>query len=655
MSTDERLDRLERRVAVLEQLLREQTQRGVAASRPPLEAATAEMPPAAAPAQTPEAATPPASPPLPSWLGPPEAHKASPTPQPKRAPAAAQSGVLDEKWIGQRGFLAVGVVALLLATGYLLKLSFERGWISPVMRCTGGALLGVVVGAIGWRLYERYRVYGASLIGAGAGIIYLSVWAACKLYEVIPSTTGIVGLALVSVALAMIAYGINIQALGTTAALGAFMAPVLLGRNDANANLLLLYLACMAAGLGLVAARRQWRFCMFVVAASYFGVGIGGAGDSAGAWALLLYGVIGGTAGLYVGLQEQWWETRLLTFSGGWVLLGAAAEKMVPHWPIFLAGLILSAPVWWHAQRHPKVLPIRLGAGTEDGWSAGEALYFFTTPILLGWATYGLAPDRFEATQGLLPLLIAIPYLLAGYLRPRPAFALVGAAAAAVAVQAQWNGVPEVWALLGLSLLWPALDHQLDRKDGRWYGVLTWAASAQVLFNDALVQRTAADDAFVGPWALALWGVTAAALALAAGLFRTREKEGEAQLVRSGLWAVAFLLVLFGVTGEIRRYFELASLSKVTAELAAGLAVSAWWLVFAAALILVGFRRSIKPLRMAGLAVAGLAVAKVVLFDLSSLDALYRIGSVFFLALVMLSLAYVYYRQDRSETSEGGG
>jgi uncharacterized membrane protein len=139
---------------------------------------------------------------------------------------------------------------------------------------------------------------------------------------------------------------------------------------------------------------------------------------------------------------------------------------------------------------------------------------------------------------------------------------------------------------------------------------------------------------------------------LAGGLFKARESEGEARLVRTGLWALAGLLILFGVTAEIRRYFELETLSPVTAELAAGLAVSAWWLTFAAALILLGFRRAIKPVRVAGLAVAGLAVAKVVLFDLSSLDALYRIGSVFFLALVMLSLAYVYYRQDRSERTE---
>jgi uncharacterized membrane protein len=633
MSTDDRLDRLERRVAVLEALLRAgQQDGGTAGQRDGGTAALAAEPPS----ETRSSPEPGVS----------ASHR--PTVPPSSRPAVPPSRGIDERWIGQRGFLAIGVIALLMATGYLLKLSFDRGWISPVMRCTGGALLGAAVGAIGWRLHERYRTYGAALIGAGAGIIYLSVWAACRLYEVIPPSTGIVGLAMVSVALAMIAYAINVEALGTTAALGAFMAPVLLGSENANANLLLLYLACMAAGLGLVASRRSWRLTMFVVAASYFGVGTAGAGDAAQPWALLLYGVIGGTAGLYVGLREQWWEARLLTFSGGWVLLGAASERMAPHWPVFVAGLVLSAPVWRHALRNPKVLPLRLGPGTR-GWALGEALYFFSTPLLLGWAAYGLASRRFDADPGLLPLLVAIPYLLAGYLRPRPPFALVGAVAAMVAAQAQWESIARLWALLALGLLWPALDHLLDRSDGRWYGVLTWAAAMQFLFTDALSRRTAADAAFVGQWALGLWGGTGATLALAGKLFKAGPDEGEARLVRSGLWAVAGLLILFGVTGEIRRYFELETLSPVTAELAAGLAVSAWWLTFASALILLGFRREIKPLRIAGLGVAGLAVVKVIVFDLSSLDALYRIGSVFFLALVMLSLAYVYYRQDRSE------
>ena len=614
MSTDERLERLERRVEVLEALVR--------ASREVEERPAAQPPPPLEPAR--------------------------PTPPGRRVvPASAVS--IDERWIGQRGLLAVGVVALLMATGYLLKLSFERGWIPPVMRCIGGALLGGIVGAIGWRLHQRYRTYGAALVGCGAGIIYLSVWAACRLYDVIPPTTGIVGLALVSVALAVIAYAVDVEVLGITAALGAFMAPVLLGRDEANANLLLLYLACMAAGLGLVAARRRWRLAMLVVAASYFGVAIAGARESAEPWGLLLYGVLGGAVGLYVGLSERWGETRFLAFTGGWALLAAASERMGPHWPVFTAGLGLSAPVWWHALRHPKVLPFRSGAGTAGGWSLGEALYFFTTPVLLAWAVYGLAPDRFDRVPGLLGLLVAIPYLIAGYVRPRPPFALVGVAAAAIAAQAQWSGTAETWALLGLALLWAALDHVLDRADGRWYACLTWAAALNQLMNEALAARTAGDAAFTGSWALALWSVTGVAVTLAGGLLKTRPDEGEARLARSGLQIMAGLLLLFGVTAEIRRYFDLESLSRVRAELASGLAVSAWWMVFAAALVLVGFRRSLKQLRLAGLAVAGLAVAKVVIHDLSSLDALYRVGSVFLLGLVMLSLAYVYYRNDRSE------
>jgi hypothetical protein len=622
MTTDERLERLERRVAVLEALVRG------ALPREEVEPALVAAPPAAPPADVRRSPEPPKAPPA-------------------RAPTPTVA--IDEQWIGQRGLLAVGVVALLMATGYLLKLSFERGWISPVLRCVGGALLGFVVGAIGWRLQERYRTYGAALIGCGAGIIYLSVWAACRLYEVIPPTTGIVGLALLSVSLAVIAYAIDVEALGITAALGAFMAPLLLGQDDANANLLLLYLASMAAGLGLVAARRRWRIAMFVVAASYFSVALAGARESAQPWGLLLYGVLGGAAGLYVGLSERWGETRFLAFTGGWVLLATASARMDAHWPVFVAGVGLSAPVWWHALRHPKVLPFRTSAATADGWSPGEALYFFTTPILLAWAAYGLAPGRFDRMPGLLPLLVAIPYLLVGYLRPRPPFALVGAAAAAVAAEAQWSGTTEVWALLGLTILWPALDHLLDRADGRWYGGLTWAAAVNQLAGDAGTARTAADPAFIGSWSLALWATIAGTVALAAGLLKARADEGEARLARSALWLVAGAMTLFGVTSEIRRYFELASASRVRAELASGLAVSAWWLIFAAALVLLGFRRSIKQLRLAGLAVAGLAVAKVVIYDLSSLDALYRVGSVFLLGLVMLSLAYLYYRNDRSE------
>jgi uncharacterized membrane protein len=55
-------------------------------------------------------------------------------------------------------------------------------------------------------------------------------------------------------------------------------------------------------------------------------------------------------------------------------------------------------------------------------------------------------------------------------------------------------------------------------------------------------------------------------------------------------------------------------------------------------------------LRVAGLGVAGAAVAKVLFSDLASLDAFYRIGSVFILGIVSLALAWLYHRQARANT-----
>ena len=627
MTPEERIEQLERRVATLETLVRAGTTVPRPAPPPLRRAPVAPM--ASASAQT------------------------APAPRAPRSPSRSWPGVDTEKWVGERGLLAVGVVALILAAGYLLKLSFDRGWVSPLARCIGGATAGAAVGALGWRLESRYRTYGAALVGCGAAIIYLAVWAAVRQYQFLPPSSGIVALALVSLALALIAFTLDVEALGATAAVGAFFAPIFLSPGRGNANILLIYLAVMAGTLGLVAARRRWRLAALLIAASYFGLGWTIGATTAGRATpslLLAYGVAGGAAGLLLGLRERWWEVRALSFWGGWALM-ASATGARGGLPLLFGAIIMSVPLWLHGLRVPSIWPrrtTRFYRGSE--WSLGEAVYFFVTPLFLAWAIRMQAPERFDAAPGLAAALVGAAYAIAGYARPRPAFALVGATALAVAAWLHWPGLPAAWALLALAATWAVLDHPFDRGDGRWYALGTLAvAMLHLLFTDALL-RPAGDTAFIGQWPLALWTATALTAALAAGLWRPVGPPEDVRATRAALWVLTGALALFGVTAEIRRYFAQHSSAP---GLAGGLAVSAWWLVFATGLVTLGFRRQVKPVRQFGLAVAGLAGAKVLLVDLSSLDALYRVASVFILGLASLLVAYLYHRQARGRAPVG--
>src|SRR5690349_14515481 len=110
MSEDPRIDRLEARVAALEGLVREMTGRApsgrVGSGEAGKEPAAGATPISALLAQTPTA---------PQGVRPPP----PPASPPPRFPASPLS---SEQWIGQRVLLAVGVTALILAAGYLLRL-----------------------------------------------------------------------------------------------------------------------------------------------------------------------------------------------------------------------------------------------------------------------------------------------------------------------------------------------------------------------------------------------------------------------------------------------------------------------------------------------------------------------------------------------------
>ena len=72
--------------------------------------------------------------------------------------------------------------------------------------------------------------------------------------------------------------------------------------------------------------------------------------------------------------------------------------------------------------------------------------------------------------------------------------------------------------------------------------------------------------------------------------------------------------------------------------------------MYASGLLVVGHFRRLRLLRGMGLALLSLTVLKVFLWDLSSLDRVYRIISFIMLGAILLVVSYFYQRSQQSET-----
>src|SRR5882724_12252950 len=164
-------------------------------------------------------------------------------------PPAAQNDL--EQWFGQRGLLAVGVAALLIAAALFLKYAFDRGWISPLLRAIGAVVLGIAVAAWGhYRIGQGMRRYGASMIGAGGGLVYLGLWAAAGPYGLLERRIGVLLLAACTVAVTLLALRHEMEGLAIWALAGAYMAPILLSPHVPNPEAFLGYLEVIGLGTG---------------------------------------------------------------------------------------------------------------------------------------------------------------------------------------------------------------------------------------------------------------------------------------------------------------------------------------------------------------------------------------------------------------------
>jgi uncharacterized membrane protein len=162
-----------------------------------------------------------------------------------------------EAWLEGRMLAVVGGVALVLGAAFFLSLAFSRGWITEPMRVLIGLGAGGLAIGLGELAFLRLRgVVGHVLIAVGLAIVSLSLFAATRLFGLIPPEAGVAVALLVAVVAAVIAIRHDSELIAAFGLISVLASPPLLGASPTLITIL--FLATALIGTTVIALFRTW-------------------------------------------------------------------------------------------------------------------------------------------------------------------------------------------------------------------------------------------------------------------------------------------------------------------------------------------------------------------------------------------------------------
>lgn len=174
-----------------------------------------------------------------------------------------------ESRIGSQWLNRIGIVAVLVGVSFFLKYAFESALIGPLGRVWLGAFLGLatIIGSE-WFRRHNYRVFSFSLKALGLGVLYLSIWAAFQVYDLIIWAGAFAAMMAVTIFTAILALWQDAEILALFALVGGFLTPLLLYTNTNREIELFTYLSLLNCATLSLSVLRRWQRLVLVSLAS---------------------------------------------------------------------------------------------------------------------------------------------------------------------------------------------------------------------------------------------------------------------------------------------------------------------------------------------------------------------------------------------------
>jgi uncharacterized membrane protein len=154
----------------------------------------------------------------------------------------------------------IGVMVSFIGIAALLRYVAEQGWLLvPIeARLLAVAALGVVALVFGWRQRGRRRTFALAIQGGAIGVLLLTIFAAFRLYAVLPAGLAFGLMAVLVAAGGVLAMVQHSMALAILAMIAGFAAPILLADDQGNHIALFSWYAVLNLAVFGLAWYRRW-------------------------------------------------------------------------------------------------------------------------------------------------------------------------------------------------------------------------------------------------------------------------------------------------------------------------------------------------------------------------------------------------------------
>lgn len=163
-------------------------------------------------------------------------------------------------WVcGGNVFVRVGVIILFMGVSFLMRYAVHQNVVPIELRLTAVAGLAIALLLWGWAKRHKHQSFSLVVQGGGIGLLYLTIFASYSFYDMLDSTSAFLLLGVIVTLAAILAVAQNAKALALFAAIGGFLAPVLVSGGNNNYVGLFSYYTVLNLGIFAVAWFRSWR------------------------------------------------------------------------------------------------------------------------------------------------------------------------------------------------------------------------------------------------------------------------------------------------------------------------------------------------------------------------------------------------------------